>query len=52
MTMGAETLCHLSLHDLSGRIRHGEVSPAECVETFLRRIEELNPRVSASIVIP
>ena len=33
--MGAETLCYLSLHDLSGRIRRGDVSPVEAVEAFL-----------------
>jgi aspartyl-tRNA(Asn)/glutamyl-tRNA(Gln) amidotransferase subunit A len=43
--MVAETLCYLSLHDLSGRIRRREVSPIEVAEAFLRRIEELNPRV-------
>jgi aspartyl-tRNA(Asn)/glutamyl-tRNA(Gln) amidotransferase subunit A len=51
MTMGAETLCQLSLHDLSGRIRRGELSPAECVEAFLQRIEELNPRLSAFLTV-
>src|SRR5262249_15566867 len=51
MTMDAETLCHLSLHDLSGRIRRGEVSPAECVEAFLQRIEEFNPRTSAFLTV-
>lgn len=49
--MGAETLCHLSLHDLSGRIRRSEVTPAECVEAFLQRIEELNPRLSAFLTV-
>ena len=43
--MGAETLCYLSLHDLSGRIRRGDVSPVEAVEAFLQRIEQLNPRL-------
>ena len=49
--MNAETLCHLSLHDLSGRIRLGDVAPAEVVEAFLRRIEELNPRLSAFLTL-
>ena len=44
--MGAETLCYLSLHDLSGRIRRGDVSPVEAVEAFLQRIEQLNPRLT------
>jgi len=51
MTMGAGTLCHLSLHDLSGRIRRGEVSPAESVEAFLQRIEAVNPRISAFLTV-
>jgi aspartyl-tRNA(Asn)/glutamyl-tRNA(Gln) amidotransferase subunit A len=51
MTMGAEALCHLSLHDLSGRIRRGEVSPVACVDAFLQRIEALNPRLSAFLTV-
>jgi aspartyl-tRNA(Asn)/glutamyl-tRNA(Gln) amidotransferase subunit A len=51
MTMGAETLCHLGLHDLSGRIRRQEVSPAACVEAFLQRIEEVNPCLSAFLTV-
>ena len=49
--MVAEALCYLSLHDLSGRIRSGEVSPAAAVEAFLQRIEELNPRLSAFLTV-
>ena len=49
--MGAETLCYLSLHDLSGRIRRGDVSPVEAVEAFLQRIEQLNPRLSAFLTL-
>jgi Asp-tRNA(Asn)/Glu-tRNA(Gln) amidotransferase A subunit family amidase len=49
--MGTETVCYLSLHDLSGRIRQGEVSPAKCVEAFLQRIEEVNPRLSAFLTL-
>ena len=49
--MDAETLCYLSLNDLSGRIRRGEVSPVEAVEAFLQRIEELNPRLSAFLTV-
>ena len=49
--MGAETLCYLSLHDLSGRIRRGDVSPVEAVEAFLQRIEQLNPLLSAFLTL-
>lgn len=49
--MGDDTLCHLSLHDLSGRIRSGDVSPVEATQAFLRRIEVLNPRVSAFLTL-
>src|SRR5262249_61417826 len=49
--MGAETLCYLSLHDLSGRIRRGDVSPVEATEAFLQRIEQLNPRLSAFLTL-
>jgi len=45
--MGDGDLCYLSVHDLAGRIRRREVSPVEVVETHLRRIEALNPGLSA-----
>lgn len=49
--MGDDTLCHLSLYDLSGRIRRRDVSPVEVVEAFLKRIEDLNPRISAFLTV-
>src|SRR2546427_249995 len=46
-TMSNRDLCHLSVHDLAGRIRQRDVSPVEVVEAHLRRIDALNPRLSA-----
>jgi aspartyl-tRNA(Asn)/glutamyl-tRNA(Gln) amidotransferase subunit A len=45
--MGDGDLCYLSVHDLAGRIRQRQVSPVEVVEAHLRRIEALNPKLSA-----
>lgn len=49
--MNAETLCHLSLHELSAHIRRRDASPVEIVEAFLQRIEQLNPRLSAFLTL-
>lgn len=49
--MKDEALCYLSVHDLGGRIRRREVSPVEVVEAHLRRIEALNPRLSAFLTV-
>src|SRR3989441_1843477 len=46
-TMSNRYLCHLSVHDLAGRIRQRDVSQVEVVEAHLRRIDALNPRLSA-----
>src|SRR5215470_8266782 len=46
-TMSSHDLCHLSVHDLAGRIRQRDVSPVEVVEAHLRRIDALNPKLSA-----
>jgi aspartyl-tRNA(Asn)/glutamyl-tRNA(Gln) amidotransferase subunit A len=40
-------LCDFSVHDLGGRIRRRDVSPVEVVDAHLRRIEAVNPRLSA-----
>ncbi len=44
-------LLGLSLMEVAGRIRPGEVSPGEVVDTALRRIEELNPELKAFITV-
>jgi aspartyl-tRNA(Asn)/glutamyl-tRNA(Gln) amidotransferase subunit A len=44
-------LGYLSVHDLAGRIRRRELSPVEVVEAHLRRIEALNPRLSAFLTL-
>src|SRR5258706_13725525 len=49
--MGDVDLCDLSVHDLGGRIRRREVPPVEVVQAHLRRIETLNPRLSAFFTV-
>lgn len=44
-------LCYLSIHDLAGRTRRREVSPVEVVAAHLRRIEALNPALSAFLTV-
>src|SRR5437899_11013906 len=46
-TMSDRGVCQLMAHDLAGRIRQRDVSPVEVVEAHLRRIDALNPRLSA-----
>ena len=49
--MDGGDLCYLSIHELSGRIRRREVSPVEVVEAHLRRIESVNPVLSAFLTL-
>jgi aspartyl-tRNA(Asn)/glutamyl-tRNA(Gln) amidotransferase subunit A len=46
-----ETLCYLGIHDLASRIQRGEILPVEVLEAYLRRIEMLNPRLSAFLTL-
>src|SRR6202011_3454458 len=39
------------LHDVSELIRHCNISPVELVETCLRRIERIQPRLNAFIMV-
>ncbi len=38
-------------HELAGRIRAREVSPVEAVESYLRRIESVNPALNAVVTL-
>ncbi len=49
--MGDRELCHLSIHELAGRIREREISPVEVVEAYLRQIEALNPSLAAFLTV-
>jgi aspartyl-tRNA(Asn)/glutamyl-tRNA(Gln) amidotransferase subunit A len=49
--MGEADLCYLSVWDLGERIRRRELSPVEVVKAYLRRIETLNPALSAFLTI-
>ena len=44
-------LCFQSLHDLAGRIRRRELSPVDVVDAHLRRIEAVNPALSAFLTV-
>jgi len=41
----------LTLSQLSKAIREGKTSPIECVQSFLERIDKINPRLNAYITI-
>jgi aspartyl-tRNA(Asn)/glutamyl-tRNA(Gln) amidotransferase subunit A len=49
--MADDELCYLSVHALSERIRRRDLSPVDVVEAHLRRIEDLNPRLSAFMTV-
>src|SRR5262245_17645745 len=49
--MSKGDLCHLTVHDLAGCLERREISPTEVVEAHLRRIEALNPRLSAFFTV-
>jgi aspartyl-tRNA(Asn)/glutamyl-tRNA(Gln) amidotransferase subunit A len=50
-TTGTDDLCYRGVHDLAGRIQRGDLSPVEVVDAYLRRIEALNPRLSAYLTL-
>jgi len=45
--MATEDLCYRGVHDLATRVQRREISPTEIVDAYLRRIEVLNPTLSA-----
>jgi len=48
---GTETLCDRGVHALAADIRRRELSPVELTDAYLRRIEALNPRLSAYLTV-
>ena len=50
-TLGTDDLCYRGIFDLAGRIQRREISPVEIVDAYLRRIEALNPRLSAYLTL-
>ena len=42
-----ENICYRSAAELARMIREKEISPVEVVSAFIRRIEEINPKVNA-----
>ncbi len=51
LTMADDSLCFLTLHELSERIRNREVSPVEVVNAHLERCERLNSTLNAFITL-
>lgn len=50
-TVGDEDICYLSALELRDRYRRRDLSPVEVTEAVLRRIESLNPRLTAFITV-
>jgi amidase len=48
---GTEEICFSTATELAGRMRRGDVSAREVVETHLRRIEAVNPRLNAIVTL-
>jgi amidase len=46
-----DDLCFTPAHDIAAALRRGEVSSREVVETHLRQIERVNPRVNAVVTL-
>ena len=49
--MNRAELPFLSVVELSGLVKSGEVSPVELTETYLERVDRLNPRLFAYITV-
>ena len=49
--MRDDDLVYLSVADLAERIRRRDVSPVQLVEAYLRRIDALNPKLSAFFTV-
>jgi aspartyl-tRNA(Asn)/glutamyl-tRNA(Gln) amidotransferase subunit A len=49
--MAADELCWLSATDLAAMIRKKKVSPVEVIDAVLGRIERLNPRLNAYVLV-
>ena len=44
-----DELLTMSVKEMAGRIRGGELSPVEAMEVHLRRLQEVNPKINAVI---
>ena len=47
----AEDLCFTPAVELADRIRRRKISPVEVVDAFLRRIERVNPKINAYVLV-
>ncbi len=45
-----DELLTMSVVEIAGRIRKGELSPVDALEAHIRRIEEVNPKLNAVVV--
>lgn len=50
-TLDTEAICYRGVRDLAAAIQRRTISPVEVVEAYLKRIEELNPRLSAYLTL-
>src|SRR5258706_3031103 len=49
--MNTDDICYSGVHELAARIQRREISPVKIVDAYLRRIEALNPRLSAYLTL-
>ncbi len=42
-----EELCYTPAHQIAELVKNKKISPVEVIETFIRRIEEINPKINA-----
>ena len=49
--MESDTLCYLSLQDLSAQLRTGKLSSVEVTRCILDRIHRMNPRLHAYLTV-
>jgi amidase len=47
----SDELAHVTAHELAARIRSRDLSPAEVVDAFIRRIEARNPSLNAFVYL-
>ncbi len=46
-----DELCWLSIGEIAAGYRRGDISPADVVDAFLNRIERLNPKLNAFVLV-
>ena len=49
--MRADSLVYASIREISGKVKSGELSPLDLVDSLLERIEKVNPKINAYITV-